>query len=442
MTEAGISGLRISRGVVDDEWLPELKGKRGMAVLAEMRDNDPIIGGAAMAIEMLLRKVSWEVVPYDAENPADHDAAEFLRTCMYDMSHTWEDFISEALTKIHFGWALCEIVYKRREGPDGEHRSEHDDGRYGWRKLPLRAQDTLDRWEFDDEGGIQAMIQTGTDGKPRVVPIEKAVLFRTTTRKNNPEGRTLWRNAYLPWWRKKRIEQAEAIGVERDLAGLPIAGLPPELFDPDAPAGDKAALAEWKKIMTQVRRDEQACIVYPMIYDENGNRLVEVSLLSSGGARQFDTSKIIERYSRQIAMSVLADVIMMGHEAVGSLALASQKQELFTATLKAQVEEIASVLNRYAVPRLWELNGWDPATRPEIVPSGVDQIDLADFVGIIKTLADSGMPMFPDVDLEDAVRSRVGLPARPEFFDDDGEAFAGSPAIGREDDDEDDGDAG
>jgi hypothetical protein len=35
------------------------------------------------------------------------------------MSHTFEDFITEALSMLGYGYSVHEIVYKRRLGPQG-----------------------------------------------------------------------------------------------------------------------------------------------------------------------------------------------------------------------------------------------------------------------------------------------------------------------------------
>ncbi|WP_155274431.1 hypothetical protein [Piscirickettsia salmonis] len=45
-------------------------------------------------------------------------------------------------------------------------------------------------------------------------------MFRTTSRKGNPEGRSILRNAYQPWYYKKNLESIESIGIERNLVGL------------------------------------------------------------------------------------------------------------------------------------------------------------------------------------------------------------------------------
>ena len=78
-----------------------------------------------------------------------------------DMSQTWEDTISEILSFLPFGWSYHEIVYKRRLGDteDPTTRSRFNDGKIGVRKLPIRAQETLWEWKFDETGGIRGMIQ-------------------------------------------------------------------------------------------------------------------------------------------------------------------------------------------------------------------------------------------------------------------------------------------
>ena len=67
------------------------------------------------------------------------------------------------------------------------------------------------------------------------IPIDKALLFRTKSRKDNPEGRSILRNAYRSWYFKRRIQEVEGIGIERDLAGLPVMYAPADLdiWNPD-----------------------------------------------------------------------------------------------------------------------------------------------------------------------------------------------------------------
>lgn len=413
--ELGVSGLTQFGGRVEEEWLRQLRGDRARRTFREMADNDSTIGSILFAIEMLVRQVVWRVESYD-DSPEHREQAEFVESLMDDMSHTWGDFVSEVLTMLPFGFAPHEIVYKRRVGPyekDPTRRSRHSDGLIGWRKLPLRSQDTLDRWEFDAEGGVKGLWQQPPDGGPVVfIPIEKLLLFRTTSRKSNPEGRSILRNAYVDWYHKTRIENYEAIGVERDLAGLPLLYLPPELMDTTNPE-NAPILAEYKRIMQNVRNDEQACIILPSIYDEHGNQTLKFELVGTGARRLFDTSAIIQRYDRKIASTVLADFIMLGHEKVGSFALSSDKTTMFATAVGAWLNEIASVINRHGVSRLYELNGWNPAEAARIVPGDLEKADIDAFASAVEKLTNSGWLTPGGEEDEDHIRGILDLPKTP-----------------------------
>lgn len=381
-----------------------------------MRDNDPIVGSVLFAIEMLIRKVKWRVQPYSDEE-RDIEKSDFVKSCMDDMSHTWNNTITEILSMLVFGWSYHEIVYKRRLGrnDDPAKRSKFNDGLIGWRKLAIRSQETLYKWEFDEGGGIKAMIQQPPPKyRMRRIPIEKALLFRTTSRKNNPEGRSVLRNAYRPWFFKKNIQEIEGIGIERDLAGLPVAWIPPELLDDNASKEEKQVLQEIKNIVKNIRRDEQEGVVFPLAYDEDNNKMYDLELLSSGGQRQFDTDKIIARYDQRIAMTVLADFILLGHERVGSNALSEDKTDLFSTAISAWLDNITQVFNRYAIPRLFKVNGFDMERLPKLTYGDIEEVDLETLSDYINTLSGAGMPLFPDSELESYLKEIANLPTSQE----------------------------
>lgn len=421
-SEVGRTGLDRAAGRIYEEMLNQLRSpSRRTKTFKEMATNDPIVWAMLFAIEMMLKQVEWTVEP-GGEDTEDEEAAEFLETVPDDMSHAWSDFIGEWMAAPVFGFAPFEVVYKRREGAKerpGE-SSRFDDGFIGVRKLAIRHPDTLHRWRFDDAGGVQAMVQRPPPTfETLAIPIEKMLLFRMRGRKNNPEGTSLLRGAYRPWYFKKRIEEIEAIGIERDLAGLPMALVPPHLLHEDASSTDKNLLTEIKRIVRNVRRDEQEGLVFPLTYDENGNLVYDFKLLSTGGKRQFDTSAVVERYDRRIAMTLLADVILIGHEKVGSFALASSKTNLFAAGLGALLDDIQGVLNRHLVPRLMRLNGFRVTQHPEFRHGDIESVDLEALGDYVQKLAGAGFPLFPtdDGELERELLRAANLP-EPETFPD------------------------
>lgn len=419
--ELGRTGLKHFSGTLYEEWLPQLQGDRGVKIYTEMRDNSPVIGAMLFAIEHLLRSVDWYVEPASDAVP-DQEAADFISSCMDDMTHTWEDFISEALSFLPFGWSYFEVVYKKRTGKKPRtnklRSSRHNDGRIGWGRFGFRAQETLFRWEIDPAGEILGMWQYPTPSTPIdapsttvLIPSTKALHFRTTSFKNNPEGRSILRNAYHPWFFAKRIEQIEAVGIERDLAGMPIAKVPIELLATDRTDEETSTYNYIKDIVTKVKRDQQEGIIWPLAWDEDtGNELYQFDLINAEGKRSFDTGGIIQRYQQQMVMTALADFILLGHENVGSFALSSDKTELFAVALGSWLDQIAEVLNRDAVIPLLELNGFDTENPPRIAHGDVEDPDLQLLGDFVSKLAQAGAPMFPDLGLESFLRDAAGMP--------------------------------
>lgn len=378
--EVGATGLKQYSGYVNEEFISELRGRQGAKTYKEMADNDPIVGAILFAIEMLLRNAGGRVEPV-SKDPADIEVADFVESCLGDMEHSWGEFEAEKASKYTYGWAYHEIVFKRRLGgkqTDPSKKSKYNDGKIGIRKLPIRAQDSILRWEIDKSGDILGMHQSIDGIKTAYIPLDKSMLFRTTSTKNNPEGRSILRNGYKPYYLKKKIEMYEAIGVERDLAGLPVLRVDYRLMKAAA-SGDSAAqsaLDEYKTIGRNIRNDEQACVVMPEARDENGHRLYDIELLSSGGSKTFDTNAIIQRYDTRISQTVLADFIMLGNQPNGSRSLSSDKTTLFATALGTWQKADAEIITNKLFRKLCEVNNIPTDRCPKYIPNDIEKADV------------------------------------------------------------------
>jgi len=405
--EIGSSGLRRSGGYINEEFLTNLQGVKGFKVYREMHDNDPVVGAMLYAIDKVITRLEWHV------EGEDERTAMFVDECLNDMSDSWDSTLQNILSMLTYGWSFHEIVYKIRRGQTGDPKtqSRYSDNRIGWRKWPVRAQETLQEWMLDSNGGIQGMIQMDpSSGKGMArIPIDKALLFRTTTNRNNPEGYSLLRNAYRPWFYKRRIEEIEAIGIERDLAGLPMAYVPPEYMSNTATSSQKAVLEAITDIVQNVKRNEQEGIVFPAAYDEQGNRIFDLTLLSASGGRQFDTGSVIQRYDQRIAMSLLSDFLLLGSDRVGSFALGTAKVDLWTLAVDSIAKSIAEVVNQHAIPRLLRLNSMRTDKLPYLTYGQVSSVELSEVGDYVSKLAQAGVLM-PDRELEGYLRSLADLP--------------------------------
>jgi hypothetical protein len=227
-----------------------------------------------------------------------------------------------------------------------------------------------------------------------------------------PTHNSLLRGAWRAWYFKKRLQEIEAIGIERDLAGLPIGWVPVEWLS-ENPTPDQATnLARMKKLVTNIRRDEQEGVIMPLVYDDDGSKLIDLTLLATGGSRQFDTNEIILRYDRGIAGAVLADFVMLGHETTGTFSLSKDKTSLFMLALNSLLDSIASVFNRHAIPRLFQVNGIEREAMPELVHGAVEKIELGALGNFLRELSQAGAGLFPDERLENTLRQMANLPER------------------------------
>lgn len=402
-TELGSTGISKFGVNIQEEFLPQLQYPKAAPIFKEMADNDPTIGAILYMAEQLIRKAGWSVEPA-SDKRADLAAAKFLEECMNDMSTSWANNITEILSMLTYGFSFHEIVYKVRLGPDqpnGKFRSKYNDGRIGWAKMPVRSQHTLHGWDMDEDGDVKAFIQATTDMRQNIhIPLSKGLLFRTKAARDNPEGRSLLRNAYRPWYFKKRIEEIEGIGIERDLAGLPVI-TPPEdvdIWDPAVPEARRLK-ATAESLVRNIRRDRSEGVVLPSGW--------KLELMTTGGSRQFDTNAIINRYDNRMAITMLADIVMMGGDKVGSFALGEVKKGLLAASLESLIGHIADIFNTYAVPQLFKFNYFKGITDlPRIKPGEVETPDLKELAFVLRA---GGLSVQNDLPLMNLVRGLVSL---------------------------------
>lgn len=459
--EIGSTGLNRNSGQIFDEKLKNLaQPRQRFNTYREMVDNDPVIGGVRLVISLLIRQTPWVVLPFkesedDEPLPEDIATADFVTSCFADLDRTFDESVQEILSFLDFGYDIHEPVFKIRNGhvPDPvlnpkdlestkvkTWSSKFSDGKVGWARFSPRAQETIYKWILNSKGDVLGIIQqTPPKFDFTTIPRDRFLHFRTSGgRNNNPEGKSTWRNAYRPWYFKKTIEEIQAVGIERDLAGLPVMYVPESLMKTNGLSSEEQALrSELEQMLRNLRRGDQDGVMLPQRQTSTGaDKLFELTLLSSGGRRQFDTGKILEYYDRRIAMMAVADFILLGHESVGSFALADAKTSIFSLATDAWLEIIAEQFNRHAIPQLLRVNNMDETRPPKLSHGDIETINLEELGKYIKDLSGAGMTMFPHLELENHLRDKAGLPELDELLPTP-EPVAPS-GFGSEDDDDDD----
>lgn len=392
----GVAGQNTRNGNFRaDEFLPELRGRKAVQKYREMRDNDSTIGAVMYAVEQILRDVKLDVKPANDSEQAKFEA-DFVLSVLDDMEHTLDDHVAEALSYLSYGFAWFEVVYKRRVGPtqrSSKKKSKFTDGRIGVRKIASRAPWTISKFDVDQvTGDVLGIDQAvGNFGGVNYIPASKSLYYRTTTLNGDPSGRSILRNAYTSYEYLNNLQAIEAMAVERELAGIPVARIPADYMAPDAPVANKQFLAAMQDILADVKFNEQGYIIVPSdtYKDKDGNptnvRLVDVELMASQGKRNIQIDPIVRRYQHDIARSILSEFLMLGSQG-GSYALSKSKTDLFLRALESYIQAIVDVLNKQLVETLWALNGLDYDLMPKIVAGDVAPHDLKEIASFLRNL--------------------------------------------------------
>lgn len=415
----GLPGAGAGNGWIYDERLPELRGVEGRRTLRKLSE-DPVVWASLYAIEQLVRHVPWRVEPPN-DVPESHATrgVEFVESVLFkDMDVPFAEVVSDACTMLAFGFAVHEIVLKRRSGNHTNvlRSSLYDDGAFGVARLGPRNQDTIQRWIYAPDGadriiGIEQYVPE-TVGMV-TIPYWRTLHYRTTAARGNPEGRPITRGAYRAWVRKQELELAEGRMMAR-AAGFVEMRVPGKLLAMNATPEERAVANAYQAAADRIAQERQGSLVLPSDVDASGKPLYEVRYVTTDSRRASEIQASIERYDRRIAMTMLTDFLLLGHEKVGSFALSDSKTSIFARSVGSLLNVIADQVNRVLLPLLWEVNGFDRRVMPTLVPGDLEERDLDATAAYLSALAGAGMPLFPDDATENYLRELAGLPPKSE----------------------------
>lgn len=389
--EIGYPGLNVAGGYVFEEFDAKLQGDRGIQLFEEMRRNDPVVAAMLLVVEQLIQNASLMVRPSEQNPDAQESlmAADLVHTSLNDMGNTWTDTLSECLTFIPFGFSVMSVWHKQRNGYKRNKwkSSRYTDNKWGWAGISLRSQTTLDKWEIDAKGRATGMWQCGPPSYNSVlVPFTHAAHFRTRTERDNPEGVSVLRACSRAFYIKKHLEETEAIGIERDMSGLPVMIVPEGVDLWNSNDADAAATLErCENIVRLTRVDKYGGHVLPFGY--------ELKLVTTSGQRAHNADKVIDRWDQRIAVTLLADMLLIGQQNVGSFALVQGKIKLFSSALESYAARVAGVFNRDLIPRMMILNGIAQEYWPTLKFGPVETPSLVDLGEYITALTGVGVPL-------------------------------------------------
>jgi len=409
----GTSGVAQSSGSITADPLKSLHGDKGIKLYTEMSCNSSVISAIRYLVRTWITQVKWYVEPADDSNKA-REIADFVEQCMYDMEHSWSDFISDVLTFLDYGWSWFEWVAKARRGvnaKDGALSSKYSDGKFGWRGLYLCGHQSWYKWDYDGDRlcGLVQNDQYNGSG-PVTISVDKSIHFRTEHAGGNPESRSMYRGAVLDWYALKRVSDMELIGIQRDFTGIPVMTGPMELFKEGTPEYTNIR-PYLETILAQLQRDERLFALLPPEKNEDGMPTgYTFRLESSPGRHQIDTTKVRQQLRANILQSVLAQFIMLGVSSEhGSRSLADSATSNFSMALGAILDNICQTFTAQGISRLIELNRIPQELRPALRHGDLETPDLNAVGNFVSKLSGAGLD-FTDEKTAIELRRIASLP--------------------------------
>lgn len=379
-------GLKIWKGLLDEEYLPDLKPwSKAAKIYVEMAD-DAVIGSLLDAVWTPLLSSEFASVPA-SQSDEDKKAADFLENNLDGMVDTsWREHVEEMLRFLVFGFAIAEKVLKK-----------HKDGHIHLETLIPVGQDTLWDWgeNLDEFGNVVEFRQLDPiTGKQNSAPLNKLLHFTFRSRKRDPQGYSLLRGLYRPWFFKKNLEVIEAIGAERDIGGTPIFKLGEQRLE-------EADITDLKATGKGLRMDEAAYIILP--------QGVELSPYG-GGSKIYNVREMIRDWQHIIRQRFFADFISQGSEQVGTQALAREQTTFFGLILRSIQLSMMEVWQKQLVEFLFSFNRFEGAI-PHLDWKPAGKLQVQSLAQALMNMI-SAKVITPDPELEDHFRKIAGLPER------------------------------
>lgn len=400
LSQSSYNGLFTIGGHIFEECQWELRWPQSIKTYKKMA-KDATIAPALNLVEMAIARVPWSVKVPEGYEDSLEDKAEFLRQCMNDMDHTWNQFIRQACTFNRYGFACHEKVYRKRLRSKG---SKYNDGRIGIESLPLIAQDSIESWDWEEKGRkLSGLYQykiepTGKEnvsrnylGDEEWIPRKKFILIRNNYLKDNPEGESPLNACWIAWKFKTALEEHEAMGVSQDMRGLKVLYIPPRYMAEDASEADKAVYEYYKRIMRNLHVNEQSGLILPQVLDDQGEQYFKFDVVSVTGQKAHDVNAIISRYKNEIISSLMASQLVLGQDGGGSFSLAESLQGISDMAIESKLIEIRDQLNHDLVPQLFALNGWDTTVMPYFEFGDLKTPDLDVLSKFIQRVGAAGM---------------------------------------------------
>lgn len=392
----GGSGVAISAGYYDEEYLGELKHSNdAYEVYDKMRRQDYQIKAVIRAITTPIQAAKYSYSTKDAKDEAQIRQANFKNdVLMRFMCKTFNETLNEILSFLIFGFAVFEPTFYVKDTKE-----------YGQvivlRDLGFRKQSTIEQWELDSNGDIERVRQHVSSGdhiRDIWLSGDEIIVFSNEKEGSNYEGISILRAAYGPYFRKAKFLKLDLIGSEKMAVGTPIAYIDQALYN------DDKELSRLKAVLERYSAHEKQFIILPDGMKDGGFDIKKGEYSSAS----IDNS--IKREDLAILNSVLASFLAIGTLSAGGNAQNDGQMQLFLNSLNHIAQYVCQKLDPI-IHQTYVMNFGEPEVKLEMRCSGISKKNLKENADVVATLTKAGL-LTPDSTLEAHIRDKNDLPMK------------------------------
>ena len=395
-TEVGNTGLNLKgvSGKVDEDLSKLWKGKKKKDFISEMKANDPYVNAWVNAKNAIALKPDWVVKPKDTTKNTEKakEYAELISDMLFkDMATSFNSFILNSITMAEYGFAVSEIVLKKRLGKtDNPNTSSlYEDGLFGIAKLAPRWQNSITKWDIDNNGNIENLYQRGDNFTNDVkIPYKKVLHFVMNGYNGNPEGESVLRGTFVSYYNKKNIERIQRETFERGFSGILDIQVPPRYLSKrnNTPEGMEVR-RNLEAFMKNVKQGKEAGIIRPFSKD------FAIELIQGKTGTGLDPDKMIERYNTEIVMCLLSDSFMGKSKVYQGASGEQTKTKIYKSFIGIILDEIKEQVNKKLIPMIFEINNLDEGLMPYLDYGNLDDLDLQAISWFIQSVAKNCGPL-------------------------------------------------
>ncbi len=137
---------------------------------------------------------------------------------------------------------------------------------------------------FEGVDGVRSIGFNGFKGNSGVqtIPFNRVAYCSYSSTPTQPAGISVFDSAYIPWKEKQLLQDLTLIGVQKDMAGMPVLGAPSSLLAAasDNPTGPEARMVEQLKdnLANLHAGDQSYCVLPTDTHSENGSGAAQFKL--------------------------------------------------------------------------------------------------------------------------------------------------------------------